>query len=185
MKYKTLSAAIALLSIGLISASAIAQTQNIPVPASAVNGGRAVVAITIPAIPALPPNICTSTNGNCVTSATLPSQVAPLITNQGGSGRSWTSYFVGQKRCDNNNGRTCAGINPDGSVTFYVDNSPWNYTATPVGYSAATGGSCGNLGFVATPILSNSQIRDGSGPTDFVLTSGFYGACNPAEGGTT
>ena len=82
MKYKTLSAAISLLSIGVISASAVAQTQNIPVPASAVNGGRAVVAITIPAIPALPSNICTSTNGHCVTAATLPSQVAPLIPDQ-------------------------------------------------------------------------------------------------------
>lgn len=68
-----------LTTLSLCAASAFAQAQSVPVPASSVNGGRAVVAITMPVIPALPSNICTSTNGNCVTAATLPSQVAPLL----------------------------------------------------------------------------------------------------------
>ena len=40
-----------LTTLSLLAATAFAQTQNIPVPASSVNGGRAVVAITMPTIP--------------------------------------------------------------------------------------------------------------------------------------
>ena len=67
---------LALVTLSLLAATAFAQTQNIPVPASSVNGGRAVVAITIPSLPG---NICTASNGNCVTEATLKGLVDPLI----------------------------------------------------------------------------------------------------------
>lgn len=61
--------ALALAISSVLSATALAQTQNIPVPASSINGGRAVVAITIPAASALPSDICTASNGNCATMA--------------------------------------------------------------------------------------------------------------------
>lgn len=59
---------IALLTLPFVFNAALAQTQNIPIPASSVyNNAYAVVAVTIPAQTVLPSDLCTASNTNCYT----------------------------------------------------------------------------------------------------------------------
>lgn len=113
--------ALALAISSVLSATALAQTQNIPVPASSINGGRAVVAITIPAASALPSDICTASNGNCATMAGVQQGIyggSIVIPNQGG-GKAWTTYFLNTSKTVSltYGGNATFAINSDGTIS--------------------------------------------------------------------
>lgn len=61
-----------------------AQTRQLIKPADATSG-TAFAGPSI-SIPALPSDLCTNSNGLCVTAATLPGYVEPLISNQVATG---------------------------------------------------------------------------------------------------
>lgn len=89
----------------------------------------------------------------------------PLIQNQGAYGRSWTSYFVGQRKCGSYG--VCATINSDGSV--YFNGYWWGGSTKPTPFELAPvtiAEDCG-VGLTATPTGMN--LATGSAPTGWAV----------------
>jgi len=125
-----------------------------------------------------------------------PDTVAKMIDNQSGTGKSWTSFFLGQRRCfvsAINWHELCATIQNDGSVhlhgtyAFYTINQ---YIPTPLGTQLAAFGvaPCMFLPqyidtIYAHPIYSNQSALTGS-PIDWGLGIDSPG-CHADPGATT
>ena len=138
---KVLVAIVALVAIG--ASAQDAPLLNRPEPASSKTGARAIDNFIRPALPG---NICTSDNNKCITLATLPGYVAPLIPPpppaQSGSwcGLATVSYttspfvygtFANNAPCQGQGILYSAG---GGSC-------PWGYQLTPLAYrSYSVGG---------------------------------------------
>lgn len=107
----------------------------------------------------------------------------PVPTPDTSAGKSWTSYFLGQRRCTDPG--VCATIHSDGAVM--MDNGVQNlrYFLTPIGNTTIAAGTWGFNGGSASiligPVLSNSEIRDGSKPKDWYIGLSNWVATPPNE----
>lgn len=123
----------------LLTIPSFAQTQNVLVPASSVNGGRAIVAITMPTMPA---NICTADNDYCITGRSLPGAVAPMIPDQT---------------------RTVNGSVVGAFIRGPDSNSRYTYYLCVVGRSDQVPECPSGSGAIATGIASNGAFGDVGG----------------------
>lgn len=182
---------ICLLSFSLIGTAVQAQQ----IPASSVSGTyRAVAGIVVPSIPS---NICTVDNNNCVTAATLPSYVAPLIPTQVAqpSPVPWTGYFIGQQKCMPHSwgmggtANTCFTISSSGTIG--VDTAGSNQGSTPLpsfnsdlSAIAVTDYCVGGGVYTQYVIRPTGLTLTNIVPSGWsVLTAGSYGTCDFGGGG--
>lgn len=154
-----LKTALTLALAALITTSASAQTtQYIPIPADSTTGSaRAIAVITVPALPS---NVCTTTNGNCY-SANSP---APTSGTSGLQG-----VFAPLK------GKSISCSNSWTAVSAYVDNdgNPWVIAGRATSYTAGT------HTFWTNGFFSNS-VHYESGEV-WLTTSGIKGAGSSAS----
>lgn len=138
------------------------------VPASSVGIGTPPVAM----------NICTKTNNYCVTSATLPVVIAPLIQNQGGA-KAWTAYFLGETKCSGASWNVCTTIQPDGSLVATLPframtshfGPPMQYTDISSSFNVGDVCHTASVPFVASPVISNTSRTNGLPPDSWTITS--------------
>ena len=127
---------------------------------------------------------------DCPSGQVLSGGVCVLISNQSTGVPSWTSYFLGQKKCSStiapflHTGVSgCAAILGDGRIQFSVDltgvanpgPTTYSYADVPyqmagVAFSKINGADV--VGISAGPIVTSDQRLHGTAPTDwFVQTS--------------
>jgi len=167
----------------LLTTQSFSQSQSIPVPASSINGGRGVVAIVIPTLPS---DLCTSSNGYCVTGSNVAGYVNPIVSTAIAANgvKPWTSYFIGQQRCG---GGVCAVVQGDGLLRWTSIKTGMATSRVPnMNEAFGVAGSCQGMigaGFSETwSIYPTGTSLYNSTPTDWVVEFSQV-VCNPSGGG--